>query len=267
MNEPILQLTLRELKQSALSDKFWLGLFCIAIILAVAGPFDTIKQFSTIPRFFYWLGIAVSTYFIAIFFNVCISTFLERRIGRRLLCRSISALIAGIAIGFWVFFVNTFLVNIDELKWHIFITLVTNCMMISFAVSAIYFIVDDALLTKQEKTMETSSNSYIGQQTSPFLSRLSKPLGKDLISLQAQDHYVEAKTTMGSELVLIRLSDAIAELDGFDGLQTHRSWWVATKHISEQKRIDGKPFLTLNNGTEIPISRTYQAGVKRYFSA
>ena len=52
-----------------------------------------------------------------------------------------------------------------------------------------------------------------------------------LIYLKTADHYVEAFTTAGSTLVLMRFADAVAELDGAGGLRVHRSYWVARRHV------------------------------------
>ena len=52
-----------------------------------------------------------------------------------------------------------------------------------------------------------------------FLDRLPEKLGRDLVYLKTADHYVEAFTTAGSTLVLMRFVDAVAELDGAGGLR------------------------------------------------
>ena len=56
--------------------------------------------------------------------------------------------------------------------------------------------------------------------------------------------------------------DAVRELAGADGLQVHRSWWVARQGIQDEKRIDGRSFLVLPSGTEVPVSRSYRAKAK-----
>ena len=55
-----------------------------------------------------------------------------------------------------------------------------------------------------------------------FLSRLPGRLGRELVALQMEDHYVRAHTSRGSALVLIPLHQAIRELDGIPGLRVHR---------------------------------------------
>jgi DNA-binding LytR/AlgR family response regulator len=37
----------------------------------------------------------------------------------------------------------------------------------------------------------------------------------------------------------------------------HRSWWVARDAIADARRGDGRATLTLRDGSEVPVSRTY----------
>ena len=57
--------------------------------------------------------------------------------------------------------------------------------------------------------------------------------------------------------MVMRLADAVTELDGIEGAQVHRSWWVARDAIVDAKRGDGRATLTLKDGAEVPVSRTY----------
>ena len=95
-----------------------------------------------------------------------------------------------------------------------------------------------------------------------FLDRLPEKLGRDLVYLKTADHYVEAYTTAGSTLVLMRFVDAVAELDGAGGLRVHRSYWVARHHVEGASRQDGRTTLRLTGGHEVPVSRTYMAAVR-----
>lgn len=55
-------------------------------------------------------------------------------------------------------------------------------------------------------------------------NRLPARLGRDVQCLQMEDHYVRVHTSLGSALVLMSLSQAMAGLKDIEGLQTHRSW-------------------------------------------
>jgi LytTr DNA-binding domain len=78
-----------------------------------------------------------------------------------------------------------------------------------------------------------------------------------LLALVSEDHYLRVYTDVGNTMILMRLSDAIAELGSETGAQTHRSWWVARDAVIKAVRGDGKATLTLSDGTEAPVSRTY----------
>ena len=91
-----------------------------------------------------------------------------------------------------------------------------------------------------------------------FLERLPLKLrGAEVWAVEAQDHYLRLHTSKGQDLILLRLADAIAELEGLEGAQVHRSWWVARDAITEARRGDGRATLTLKDGSEVPVSRTY----------
>jgi hypothetical protein len=89
-----------------------------------------------------------------------------------------------------------------------------------------------------------------------FAERLPAKLkGAVIYAVSAEDHYLRLHTSKGSDLILMRLSDAIAELDGLEGAQTHRSWWVAREAVEGARRDGDKMMLTLKGGAEAPVSR------------
>ncbi|HEX3919604.1 MAG TPA: LytTR family DNA-binding domain-containing protein [Caulobacteraceae bacterium] len=91
-----------------------------------------------------------------------------------------------------------------------------------------------------------------------FLARLPAKLkGAELYAVEAEDHYLRLHTSLGQDLILMRLSDAIAELEGLEGAQTHRSWWVAKGAVTEAERADGRAMLTLKDGGYVPVSRGF----------
>ena len=97
-----------------------------------------------------------------------------------------------------------------------------------------------------------------GARPARFLERLTPRLrGATLHAVQAEDHYLRLHTDRGSDLILMRLSDAVVELEGLEGARTHRSWWVARDAVREVKRGDGRATLTLDGGVEAPVSRRY----------
>ncbi|WP_312161261.1 LytTR family DNA-binding domain-containing protein [Phenylobacterium sp.] len=91
-----------------------------------------------------------------------------------------------------------------------------------------------------------------------FLERLPLKLrGAEVWAVEAEDHYLRLHTSKGQDLILLRLADAVAELEGIEGAQVHRSWWVAREAIADARRGDGRATLTLKDGSQVPVSRTY----------
>jgi DNA-binding LytR/AlgR family response regulator len=104
----------------------------------------------------------------------------------------------------------------------------------------------------------TQTHAVGGQPPPKFLARLpAKLAGAELYAVEAEDHYLRLHTSLGQDLILLRLADAIAELEGLEGAQTHRSWWVARAAIASAERMDGRAVLTLKDGAEVPVSRGF----------
>lgn len=90
-----------------------------------------------------------------------------------------------------------------------------------------------------------------------FRARLSaRRRAARLLALEAHDHFVRVHTDAGDELVSIRFSDAVAELDGAHGFRVHRSWWVAADAIRAARWRRGSGEVELENGLAVPVSRS-----------
>lgn len=102
-----------------------------------------------------------------------------------------------------------------------------------------------------------------GAEPARFLDRLPPRLrGATIRAVQGEDHYLRIHTDRGSDLILMRLSDALAELEGLEGAQTHRSWWVAKDAVRDVDRGDGRAVLTLEGGLTAPVSRRYAKALR-----
>ncbi|MEM1379536.1 MAG: LytTR family DNA-binding domain-containing protein [Pseudomonadota bacterium] len=114
--------------------------------------------------------------------------------------------------------------------------------------------------TPPEPRLDTTADPQLTSDSvepAPQLVSRLKPSLRDsaILALSAEDHYVRVYTADGDDLLLLRLSDAIAQTRGLDGQQIHRSWWIAREGVSEiRKRTEGGTAI-LKNGVEAPISR------------
>ncbi len=122
-------------------------------------------------------------------------------------------------------------------------------------------------LTNQapRETHAAPSTGEAGNTPAPirFLERLPISLrGAEIYAVSSEDHYLRIHSSRGTDLILMRLSDAIGELDGIEGAQVHRSWWVARGAVKDVERGDGKAVFTLTNDTQVPVSRTYAKALR-----
>ncbi|MDF0542027.1 LytTR family DNA-binding domain-containing protein [Sphingobium sp. H39-3-25] len=102
----------------------------------------------------------------------------------------------------------------------------------------------------------TRSGELTARPDRPHLyARLSPRFTGDILALESEDHYVRVHGMEQSELLLLRLRDAIAEMDGSPGEQTHRSWWVARQAVAEAVGTGRQREIRLINGTRVPVAR------------
>ena len=89
-----------------------------------------------------------------------------------------------------------------------------------------------------------------------FLARLPESVGRDVVYLQVHGHYINVVTTTGTHSILMRFADAVAEL-GDLGIQVHRSYWCALRHVAAVLREEERTVLRVTGGHKVPVSRTY----------
>ncbi len=110
----------------------------------------------------------------------------------------------------------------------------------------------------QSRAVVETRQSVRGAAPARFLARLPARLsGAALWAVQAKDHYLRLHTSKGEDLILMRLADALVELEGIEGARTHRSWWVAREAVKAVERAEGRATLTLTGGQKAPVSRAY----------
>lgn len=115
---------------------------------------------------------------------------------------------------------------------------------------------------ERARPVQTHASSPEGAQAR-FPDRLPAKLrGAHIRAVQAEDHYLRVHTDRGSDLILMRLSDALNELEGLEGAQTHRSWWVAKSAVQNVARGDGRATLALEGGLSVPVSRRYAKALR-----
>ncbi len=90
----------------------------------------------------------------------------------------------------------------------------------------------------------------------PAPTRLADWPSGPVTHVRAADHYLEVFTATGSRFLRGRMTDALRELADADGVQPHRSWWVATASIASTRRKGRDLVIVTRDNIEIPVART-----------
>ena len=96
----------------------------------------------------------------------------------------------------------------------------------------------------------------------PVATPAATPDPGAVLYLRMEDHYVRIRTEQGSRLEMGPLARVTAGLSGVEGLQTHRSWWVARRAIEGVERDGRNLRLRLIDGETAPVSRASVAKLR-----
>ena len=92
------------------------------------------------------------------------------------------------------------------------------------------------------------------------------PLGK-LRVIEAQEHHVHV-TLEGRTLTQpARFGDIVTQTGPDDGVQPHRSWWVARGAACSLVQNNGRPALVLHDGRQIPVARARLPAAREWLDA
>lgn len=96
-----------------------------------------------------------------------------------------------------------------------------------------------------------------------LIARLPRELqAAEVIALEAEEHYTKVHTAAGATLLLLRFSDAIAEMDPQPGLQVHRSFWISRQAVERVARSGRRTVIRMRGGLEVPVSRSFRLQVR-----
>lgn len=231
-----MQLTLREMKRYRVPFLIWLT---VSVVAGVAGPFGTLNAMGNGPRLVYWACVVGGSIVLSLVADTNAKKF--RRTGN------------AVVWGGFVVVVSAMLHGINSLAFSVWGGL-TDWLYITGTV---------ALVTTAVKLISwaivTPSGAFEpdAPRADPFMARLPIEIRGSLVRIEAQDHYLNVVTARGSTLILMRLGDAMGELEG-RGIQVHRSHWVVMDGVTQRRRDKGRDLLVMSDGAEIPVSRSFR---------
>lgn len=95
-----------------------------------------------------------------------------------------------------------------------------------------------------------------------FRARIPGRLGRDIVALSAELHYLRVYTTRGDTLILFPFGRAVEVLRDARGMQVHRSHWVALDHVDALVTREGRLFCDMVRGPSLPVSRSCRAALR-----
>lgn len=226
-----------------------------------------------IERLFYWLAVILPGSLLGLMIASAVQGvgFLANARWPRV---GVVALVVSIPHTFLVIVASAIFFGTSDITLDLVLNFWIAVLVLSLALSAISSISDPPLETNEGQHWDEagSQNTAPNDEVPPLkdesqlpaipdliAEKLPVPLGKaGLIAIQSEDHYLRIHTDMGSDLVLMRMSDACALLFGVDGERVHRSWWVAKAAVTGREIDGSRMALLLQNGERASVSRKMQ---------
>ena len=219
------------------------------VVLGVIAPLGTGDQVFGV-RLGYWLSCLVGGGIIGILVDR-LPPLALKPIALRVLLVS---LMMTPPVTIWVLAVNhvflgdEMLGHLGRLSWQVF--------AISLPLMTVRALVHRAPVIKTET--RTVVETPLPEAEAAFRRRLSaRRRYATLIAVEAHDHYLRVHTDQGSELLSMRFSDALKDLERVAGYRVHRSWWIAAAAIEAVRWGRGSGEAQLRNDVVAPVSRRF----------
>ena len=285
MSDTLLQSTLRELRALLIRLRLWLVFALVTGLFSVTGPFGSYERLPFVSRLGYWLTMNTATWATALICISFVKAALIARVPHQITRLFIGGAVSALPVGLVITVINTAVIksplNLDQIAANMLVALpiaIGFCLLSWLSLSS-----GELAAEKQggdNRNQEPASTPTSAPNTDrpsvtdvsgglpdrpPLLDRLPADKRGPLIRLEVQDHYVLVVTTRGTELLLMRLGDAIAETGGNTGQQIHRSHWVSDTGVKSVIRDGGRnPRLTVqtSDGQVLPVSRSQMPDVR-----
>lgn len=235
-----------------------------AIVLAFLGPFGTYTEMTFAPRLLYWVCLCHG---IGVCMMLCVS------FATRACAHPWYSMLPRVFIGAGLAGIPGVAIVIVMYAWmrEPELPLTTTRLLqiwgqVTFLGALITLLElwrSGYILHAPKQTRKSTPETAMHLEASTIYATDLHPLlpiehaSAELVSMSMQDHYVEVTTTMGTELILMRFTDAMQKIGHVDGLRIHRSHWVAAGYIQDLHKAGHTAKVTLKDGRQLPVSRTY----------
>jgi hypothetical protein len=229
----------------------------LGVLLALVGPFGTYAELSLPARLAYWLSICLLNGLQIIVVLMLINHVAAGRwpvVG----VAALSALVASLPATLEVWALESIFRQPPPYAPFVYFP---EVLLLTAAIT-VPMVLIRARLRAQAGTIAAMQAVPGGPKGETLIRRLKPEAQGELLALQMEDHYLRVHTSTGNDLILLRLSDALSEVAGLDGLQVHRSYWVARAAVRGVEREGRKLALVLTNGLKVPVSRANVTAIR-----
>jgi hypothetical protein len=261
-NDTPLSLALRQLRGTVTGPLYWIINGSVILLVVMAGPYFTLERLNFPERLIFWS--------VSLLFSGLLMTFLSiyayRLTEHRDWNWAVISILAG-AVGIIPVMASLYLAEGlatgFTAGWYAWVTPSSSSLAVSVAppLIAVTLMVNLAIkLLDADPPVGQSQGESVSPALSVFHKKMPHHFGHDIITVRAQDHYVEVTTPTGNAMILTRLSEAAAQLEDFAYLCVHRSWLVNLSHVVRIEQGANGPEITMTNDQRIPVGRRYRAG-------
>ncbi|MEL6958610.1 MAG: LytTR family DNA-binding domain-containing protein [Pseudomonadota bacterium] len=238
--------TVRTVASEVLTRIVLFSWFVTTVIVSFAGPFGTYSTQPYLWRLAYWGSLIASAIVLAVALRVVLRSIL---LGKSAFVED-AAMSSSLALifGTGVYALNMRLAA-DQAEQVLDLSM-TILVTLGIAVTTV------ALRRWLETTVQPE------QARDRLLDRINAPSGARLAKVSSDNHHIRITTVDGLEYrILMRLRDAVAQIDVEPGICVHRSHWVALAQINAVQQEGSKEVVTLFSGRQVPIGPKYRANL------
>ncbi|MEO1046502.1 MAG: LytTR family DNA-binding domain-containing protein [Pseudomonadota bacterium] len=246
----------------------------IGFLLGLLGPFGTFEM-PAAYRLPYWVVFAIIGYLLFRPVTLAATWLAEGSAVPLALCRLLAVALASLPMSWIVAFAMNGMAiptNVDGSRYLILYLQVAGIGAAIYAVMTFLRLGSGRDSRLQDGRMQrellvdpplTPAVPDDPQAAEPALmKRLPPGFAGPVMALNVEDHYVRVHGAERSEMLLMRLGDAMDEMEPLAGMQVHRSWWVADHAVTGAMRLGRNIGLTLANGLHVPVSRAHVPGAR-----
>jgi len=223
-------------------------------LLSVIAPYETGAIFSPWQGLLFWTWSSVVAALLLTACSEAVSTIGGENRVPKYIAISVATVVAAVPITLIVY--ATAPTIDDDIRLLPFWQLFPSVLILCIPLQIVLTLLSGRRVGDVAKVAETAPGLR-----SPLLDKLPVTLGRDILCMKMEDHYLRVFTAKGDALILMRMGDAEAAL-GSAGQRVHRSWWVAREAVRSVKTSNNADCLILSNGLEVPVSRSRRQGLR-----